>query len=75
MRQIFLDYDRAYDLDPNDPAVDDLARRIVEATRQRYGAGDLPGSQIGSEVPALIQAAGTNRHLLGNRSTRSFATS
>jgi DNA-binding transcriptional MerR regulator len=57
LRQIFLDYDRAYDLDPNDPAVDDLARRIVEATRQRYGGGDLPGSQIGSEVPALIQAA------------------
>jgi DNA-binding transcriptional MerR regulator len=57
LRQIFIDYDRAYDLDPTDPAVDDLARRMVEATRERYGEGDLPGSRISSEVPALIQAA------------------
>ncbi len=55
--QIFVDYDRAYDLDPNDRAIDDLARRIVEATLRRYGGSELPDSQIGSEVPALIQAA------------------
>jgi len=57
LRQIFLDYDKAHDLDPHDPRVDDLADRIVEATRERYGAGDLPGQVTGSEIPALIQGA------------------
>ncbi|MEU6911409.1 hypothetical protein ABZ935_39770 [Streptomyces coeruleorubidus] len=32
-RQLFLDYDRAHDLDADDPHIDDLARRIVEALR------------------------------------------
>ena len=40
-----------HDLAPQDPAVDDLARRIVEATRRRYGSGELPGQAPGSEVP------------------------
>lgn len=57
LRQIYLDYDRAHDLDPQDPLIADLARRIVDATRQRYGAGDLPGQATSSEVPQLIQSA------------------
>ncbi|AWS45608.1 MerR family transcriptional regulator [Streptosporangium sp. 'caverna'] len=57
LRQIYLDYDRAHDLDPHDPRVDDLAQRIVRATRERYGPGDLPGQNTGSEIPALIQGA------------------
>jgi DNA-binding transcriptional MerR regulator len=57
LRQIFLDYDRAFDLNPNDPAVDALASRMAEATRRRYGADELPGPPTDSEVPALIQAA------------------
>ena len=56
-RRLFLDYDHAHDLDPHDPRVDDLARRIVDATRERYGAGGLPGQDTGSEIPALIQNA------------------
>lgn len=56
LRRIVLDYDRAHDLDPGDPRIDDLARRMVDATRERYGA-DLPGQGTGSEIPALIQAA------------------
>jgi DNA-binding transcriptional MerR regulator len=55
LRQIFLDYDRAYDLAPDDPRVDDLARRAVDATRERYGTGDLPGQETDSAIPALIQ--------------------
>lgn len=55
--RMFLDYDRAHDLDPGDPRIDDLARRIVEATRSRYGAGELPGQVAGSEIPALVQEA------------------
>lgn len=30
LRQLFLDYDRAHDLDADDPRIDDLARRIAE---------------------------------------------
>lgn len=57
LRQIYLDYDRAHDLDPADPHLGDLARRMVAATRSRYGPGDLPGQVTGSDIPALIQEA------------------
>jgi len=58
-RQIFLDYDRAHDLDPDDPAIAALAERMVRATRARYGAEELPGQDAASEsdIPALIQQA------------------
>ncbi|MFI7289211.1 MerR family transcriptional regulator [Streptomyces anulatus] len=55
LRQLFLSYDRAYDLDADDPRVDDLARRIVQATRERYGPDELPELPASSEIPALIQ--------------------
>ncbi|WP_314177788.1 MerR family transcriptional regulator [Streptomyces winkii] len=54
-RQLFLDYDRAHDFDPGDPRVDDLASRIAEATRERYGPDELPQLDAASEIPALIQ--------------------
>ncbi len=57
LRQLYLDYDRVHDLDPGDPLIDALARRIAAATRSRYGPGDLPGQVTGSAVPALIQEA------------------
>ena len=56
-RQLYLDYDACHDLDPQDPAVDDLALRLVEATRRRYGSGDIPGKVAGSDVPGLAQGA------------------
>jgi len=56
-RELHLDYDRAHDLNPGDPAIDDLARRIAAATRKRYGSGDLPGQVTGSQIPGLIQGA------------------
>jgi DNA-binding transcriptional MerR regulator len=55
LRQLFLDYDYAHDLDADDPRIDDLARRIAEATRERYGPDNLPGQDPGSEIPALIR--------------------
>ncbi|RYJ21906.1 MerR-family transcriptional regulator [Streptomyces sp. L-9-10] len=55
LRQLFLGYDHAYDLDADDPRVDDLARRIAEAHRERYGPGELPLLDAGSEIPGLIQ--------------------
>ncbi len=57
LRQLFLDYDGAFDLDPGDPRIDDLAQRIVEATRNRYGSRELPQVDPVSEIPALIQDA------------------
>lgn len=57
LRQLFLDYDRAHDLEPQDPLVADLARRMVEATTRRYGTGELPGQASTSAIPGLIQSA------------------
>jgi hypothetical protein len=54
--QIFLDYDRAFDLDPQDPRIDELAARIVAATRARYSSRGIPELPRG-EIPALVQAA------------------
>ncbi|MGW2514576.1 MerR family transcriptional regulator [Streptomyces scopuliridis] len=55
LRQLFLDYDRAHDLDADDSRVHDLARRIAEATRERYGPDELPELDAASAIPALIQ--------------------
>lgn len=57
LRQLYLDYDRAHDLDPHDPFLTGLAHRIVDATTHRYGTADLPGQATGTEIPQLIQAA------------------
>ncbi|MET9818826.1 hypothetical protein [Streptomyces sp. NPDC006355] len=57
LRQLFLDYDHAHDLDADDPYIDDLARRIVEATRRRYGPVEPPELDTASEIPALIQGS------------------
>jgi hypothetical protein len=38
-----------------DELIDDLARRIVEATVSRYGTGELPEVDPASEIPTLIQ--------------------
>ncbi|MGO4458579.1 MerR family transcriptional regulator [Streptomyces sp. M-16] len=55
LRQLFLGYDHAHDLDADDPRLDDLARRIAEANRERYGSDERPGLDTDSEIPALIQ--------------------
>lgn len=55
LRQLFLDYDHAHDLDAQDPRIDDLARRIVEATKARYGSEELPHLDEDSGIPSLIQ--------------------
>jgi DNA-binding transcriptional MerR regulator len=55
--QIYLEYDQAHDLDPPDPRLDNLAQRIVTATKSRYSTGELPGQVPDSDIPALIQQA------------------
>jgi DNA-binding transcriptional MerR regulator len=53
LRQLFLDYDHAHDLDLDDPRIDDLARRIAEATRERYGPDNRP--ELDAVSGTLIQ--------------------
>lgn len=57
LRQLFLSYDRVYDLPADDPRVDDLARRIVEATHERYGPDGPPELPASSGIPALVQGS------------------
>lgn len=51
LRQLFLDYDHAYDLNADDPGPEGLA----QAHRERYGPDEPPGLVAGSAIPALIQ--------------------
>jgi len=53
--QIYRDYDRAHDLDPKDPQLDLLAKRIAEATRRRYADTQPPAPNAESPIPGLIQ--------------------
>ncbi|GLY80793.1 hypothetical protein [Actinoallomurus iriomotensis] len=55
LRRLFLEYDHTYDLDAGDPRIDGLARRVAEASRERYGAGGPPRLDAASEIPVLIQ--------------------
>ncbi len=57
LRQLFLAYDHAHDLNADDPRIDNLARRIVKAIRDRYGPNNLPELDAASVIPALIQDA------------------
>ncbi|MFD6061045.1 hypothetical protein [Rhodococcus wratislaviensis] len=45
----------AHDLDADHPRIDDLARRITGATRERFGQDPLPELDDAAEIPALIQ--------------------
>ncbi|UZI28968.1 MerR family transcriptional regulator [Streptomyces sp. VB1] len=56
LRQLFLDYDHAHDLDTDDPRLDALARRITKATRKRYGSDEPPQLDAASEIPAFFQS-------------------
>ncbi|MGW1542212.1 MerR family transcriptional regulator [Streptomyces sp. NPDC002309] len=55
LRQVFLAYDQAYDLDADDPSLNDLADGIVSETRRRYRDGEVPELKGVSDIPALIQ--------------------
>jgi hypothetical protein len=62
LRRIYLDYDRAHDLDTRDPRLDDLARRIVAATKSRYGPARIwRPVRRGPPDPASSEMADTER--------------
>lgn len=56
LRQLYLAYDRAHDLDPADPFLAELADRIVAASLDRYGDRP-PGLDTGdTTIPQLLQS-------------------
>ncbi|RZU03476.1 DNA-binding transcriptional MerR regulator [Kribbella rubisoli] len=54
LRNLYLAADHAHDLDPDDPALIELADRIVAASIQRYGT-EPPGSDADPAIPDLLQ--------------------
>lgn len=73
LRQIYLDYDQAHDLDPADPRIEDLAARILAASTARYQADGPPGQNVDSQIPSLIQNAVNASSPPGKDSTTSSA--
>lgn len=55
VQQIYRDYDRARDLDPDDPRLEELAERILQVTRDRYAGQPPPAPPMDSPVPQLVQ--------------------
>lgn len=56
LRQLFLHYAPAHDLDAGGPRIDDLARRTAEAIRERHGPDEPPELDAASGIPALVQS-------------------
>lgn len=56
LRQLYLDCDKAHDLDPHDPFIAELAERIVVQSVQRYGSEVVP-ADAGSSIPQLLQGS------------------
>ncbi|MEU4396897.1 MerR family transcriptional regulator [Kribbella sp. NPDC023855] len=56
LRQLYLTYDQAHDLDPGDPALEALAEGIVTETIHRYGSASLP-AEANSSIPQLLQGS------------------
>ena len=55
--RLYLDCDRAYDLAPDDPALDALAERIVDASLARYPAEELREQLADAGLPQLVQSS------------------
>ncbi|HEY3514689.1 MULTISPECIES: MerR family transcriptional regulator [Kribbella] len=55
--RLYLDCDRAHDLSPDDPELDDLAARIVDASLARYPADELREQLAGAALPQLVQSS------------------
>lgn len=55
--RLYLDCDRAYDLSPDDPVLEDLAERIVDASLERYSADDLREQLADAGLPQLVQSS------------------
>ncbi|NUR93877.1 MAG: MerR family transcriptional regulator [Kribbellaceae bacterium] len=55
--RLYLDCDRAYDLSPDDPALEDLAERIVDASLERYAADELREQLTDTGLAQLVQTS------------------
>ncbi|TCC30445.1 MerR family transcriptional regulator [Kribbella sindirgiensis] len=57
LRGLYLAYDSAYDLAPDDPALADLAQRIVTASLERYPVDELRQDASERALPQLVQSS------------------
>lgn len=55
IQRLFLDVDRAFAMEPDDPALDDIARRMVDITIGRYDPEDITAWAEPSGFQELIQ--------------------
>jgi DNA-binding transcriptional MerR regulator len=55
VQQVYRDYDRARDLDPDDPRLGHLAERILRLSRVRYSDHQPPSAPADSPIPQLMQ--------------------
>ncbi|WP_350276389.1 MerR family transcriptional regulator [Kribbella sp. HUAS MG21] len=55
--RLYLEYDRAHDLDPEDPALAELAERVVELAVARYSPDDLRRDSADTGLPGLVQSS------------------
>ncbi|MGZ0146331.1 MerR family transcriptional regulator [Kribbella sp. WER1] len=55
--QLYLECDRAFDLAPDDPALADLADRIVTASVERYSSEVLREQLAEATLPQLVQSS------------------
>ncbi|MGW7681640.1 MerR family transcriptional regulator [Kribbella sp. NPDC054772] len=55
--RLYLAYDQAHDLDPDDPSLIDLADRIVTASLARYNPADLHDQAVDTDLPHLVQSS------------------
>jgi DNA-binding transcriptional MerR regulator len=56
LRRLFLDFDRAFTADPDDPSLAELANRMLDLSIRRYGA-DLSAWTEGTGLRGLVQTA------------------
>ncbi|MFI5959501.1 MerR family transcriptional regulator [Cryptosporangium sp. NPDC051539] len=56
IRALLCDFDRAFDAEPSDPALEDIARRLVDLTVSRSGWDDSAFNG-GSDFQALVRSA------------------
>ncbi|MFC9689098.1 MerR family transcriptional regulator [Kribbella sp. NPDC056951] len=54
---LYLGCDRAYGLDPDDPALEELAQRIVQASVARYSVEELHQELAEAQLPQLVQSS------------------
>ena len=62
-RRLYLDYDKAFDADPDDPSLREIAARMAEITVARYGNDTSAWANTDAEFSELLKTAVTGQSL------------